>query len=104
MNNSHPFFDYTSADLEKEAIHRLRNLVRSLPSQCQIFREPWNSSTVVCLDFAKCSDQLNQLLSDQEPLIQAIQALGLANTVVFRIGNKLMGWKGIASPKSSEKG
>ena len=105
MNNPHlPFnCNCTSADFEKAAIHRLRSLVRSLPSQCQVFREPWDCSTVVCLDFVECPDLLDQSLSQEQSLIQGIQELGLANTVVFRIGKKLMGWKAIAPPKSTEK-
>ncbi|HAC63046.1 MAG TPA: hypothetical protein DCF68_05780 [Cyanothece sp. UBA12306] len=100
MNNPHLPFNYTSADLEKAAIYRLRSLVRSLPSQCQIFREPWDSSTVVCLDFVECPDLLDQILSQEESLIKGIQSLGLANTIVFRLGKKLMGWK-VISPEMS---
>lgn len=101
MNNSHPSFNCTSAELEKVAINRFRKLVRSLPSQCRVFRETWESSTVVCLDCGQCPDFLNEFSSSEDEIIQAIQQLGLANTVLFRMGNKLIGWKAITSSQST---
>ncbi len=101
MNNSHLPFNCTSADLEKIAINRLRKLVRSLPSQCQVFREPWESSTVICLDCGQCPDFINELSSQENNIIQAVQQLGLANTILFRMGNKLIGWKAIAPQQST---
>ncbi|MGP0128016.1 MAG: hypothetical protein ACTMUB_01725 [cyanobacterium endosymbiont of Rhopalodia musculus] len=101
MNNFHPHFNSTSAELEKVAINRFRKLVRVLPSQCHIFRESWELSTVVCLDCSQCPDFLNELSSSEEEIIQAIQQLGLANTVLFRMGNKLIGWKAITSSQST---
>ncbi|WP_124975636.1 hypothetical protein [Aphanothece sacrum] len=95
MNNPHLPFNCTSVELEKEAIKRLRTLVSLLPSQCRIFREPWDCSTVICLDFAQCPHLLN-VIQEQEPLlINAIQELGLANSIIFRIGQKSIGWKAI---------
>lgn len=101
MNNYHPSFNSTSAELEKVAINRFRKLVRSLPSQCLVFRESWESSTVVCLDCGQCPDFLNELLSSEDEIVEAIQQLGLANTVLFRMGNKLIGWKAITSSQST---
>jgi len=46
--------NYTSADLEKAAVNRFRSLVVGLPQQCIVFRDLWDRSTVLCLDFADC--------------------------------------------------
>ncbi len=99
---SHPNLpsDCTSADFEKEAMQRLRTLVSFLPTDCKIFREPWDCSTVVCLDFLHCPHQLDRIRERSQELIDTTQELGLANAIIFRIGNKFMGWKAIARPKS----
>ncbi|MGB5596259.1 MAG: hypothetical protein WBM62_19805 [Crocosphaera sp.] len=97
MNNPQLPFKCTSSELEKVAINLFRTRIGLLPSQCQVFREPWNHSTVLCLDFVQCPQFLDSL-EDMEPsLIQGVQALGLGNAIVFRLGKKLMGWKTIAS-------
>jgi hypothetical protein len=101
MNNFYPSFNCTSVELEKVAINRFRQLVRLLPSKCRVFRESWESSTVVCLDCGQCPDFLNELSSSEKEIIQAIKQLGLANTVLFRMGNKLIGWKTITSSQST---
>ncbi|YAI82328.1 MAG: hypothetical protein ACQJCO_01640 [cyanobacterium endosymbiont of Rhopalodia sterrenbergii] len=101
MNNSYPSFHCTSAELEKVAINRFRKLVKILPSQCLIFRESWDSSTILCLDCGQCPDFLNKLSLSEEKIIQAIKQLGLASTVLFRMGNKLIGWKTITSSQST---
>ncbi|XHU96184.1 MAG: hypothetical protein JJP05_01605 [cyanobacterium endosymbiont of Rhopalodia gibba] len=101
MNNSHPSFNCTSTELEKVAINRFRKLVRLLPPQCRIFRESWELSTVLCLDCGQCPDFLNELSFSEREIIQAIKELGLANTVLFRMGNKLIGWKTITSSQST---
>ena len=97
MNNSQLPFGCTSSELEKAVIKRFRTHLGSLPSQCNIFRETWNNSTVICLDFVQCPHLLDSL-KDMEPfLIEGVQSLGLGNAVVFRLGKKLMGWKNILS-------
>lgn len=96
MSNSQHPFKCTSADLEKAALQRFRKLVGILPSQCRVFREPWDCSTVVCLDLVQCPDLLDSLRAQESILIQAVQALGLGNAIVFRLGKKLIGWKSIS--------
>ncbi len=97
MNNPQLPFKCTSSELEKVAINRFRTRIGLLPSQCQVFREPWNHSTVLCLDFVQCPQFLDSLEDIEPSLIQGVQALGLGNAIVFRLGKKLMGWKTIAS-------
>ncbi|MDJ0508471.1 MAG: hypothetical protein QNJ64_04325 [Crocosphaera sp.] len=96
MNNPQLPSKCTSSELEKAALKRFRERLSSIPSQCQIFREPWNHSTVLCLDFVECPHVLDSLEEIQPALMEGVQALGLANTIIFRLGKKLMGWKTIS--------
>ncbi|MEL4894876.1 hypothetical protein [Crocosphaera sp. Alani8] len=97
MNNPQLPFKCTSSELEKEVLNRFRTKIGFLPSQCQIFREPWNHSTVICLDFVQCPHLLDSLKDMEPSLIEVSQTLGLGNALVFRLGRKLMGWKNIVS-------
>lgn len=94
MNHPYSFSDCTSANLEKIALNRFRALVTFLPNACRVFREPWDCSTVLCLDFADCADQLMAVKAQEEQLFSAAEELGLANGIIFRMGNKFMGWSG----------
>ncbi|MEB3310831.1 MAG: hypothetical protein VKJ02_11415 [Snowella sp.] len=96
MSHPHRPFDCTSAELEKAVLSRYRSLVTWLPSDCRVFREPWDCSTVLCLDFAKCPYLLPVVKMESQSLIETAQLLGLANAIVFRIGNKFMGWQSTA--------
>jgi hypothetical protein len=83
----------TSANFEQVALARFRSLATFLPQDSKIFREPWGRSTVLCIDFANCPHLFN---IDQEQaylLSKAIATLGLANSIIFRIGSKIVGWK-----------
>lgn len=91
--------DYTSANLEKVALNRFRTLVNFIPKDCRIFREPWDCSTILCLDFAYCPGLLEVIKDDDSQLIQVAQELGLANAIIFRVGNKFMGWSGITASR-----
>lgn len=83
----------TSANFEQVALARFRSLANFLPQETKIFREPWGNSTVLCIDFANCPHLFN-LDQEQALLIsQAIATLGLAHSVIFRIGSKTVGWK-----------
>ncbi|MDJ0601320.1 MAG: hypothetical protein QNJ37_21050 [Crocosphaera sp.] len=97
MNNPQLPSKCTSNELEKAAINRFRTYIGSLPSQCRIFREPWNDSTVICLDFVQCPHLLDSLKEMEPSLVEGVKRLGLGNTIVFRLGKKLMGWKNIVS-------
>ncbi|MGH2414092.1 MAG: hypothetical protein ACRDEA_10455 [Microcystaceae cyanobacterium] len=99
MSNQHSFFNCTSSDFEKAALNRFRSLVFFLPSTCKIFREPWDCSTVLCLDFANCPSSLEMAREQTHLLVYAMQELGLANAVIFRMGHKFIGWKTITPSK-----
>jgi hypothetical protein len=94
MSHQYSHFDCTSADFEKAALNRFRSLVAFLPQDCKVFREPWECSTILCLDFADCPNYLKTVRQQAQQLFAALQELGLANAIVFRIGNKFMGWTG----------
>lgn len=83
----------TSADFEQAALTKFRSLVGFLPQDSKIFREPWGRSTVLCLDFANCPHLSNVNQEQALLLSQAIFELGLANSIIFRLGSKIMGWQ-----------
>jgi hypothetical protein len=99
MNHSHSASDYTSAHLEKVALSRFRSSVNFLPQDCRIFREPWDCSTILCLDFAYCPSLLEVVKGEDRALVRAAQELGLANALIFRIGNKFMGLSGMKASR-----
>jgi hypothetical protein len=92
MGHQYSSFDCTSAGFEKEVIYRFRSLVAFLPQSCKVFREPWEYSTVLCLDFVDCPQYLEAVKQQSHLLVVAAKDLGLANAIVFRVGNKFMGW------------
>ena len=85
--------DCTSADFEQAALAKFRELVSFLPQDSIIFREPWGRSTVLCFDFANCPHLFNVDREQTKFLSQAIAELGLADSMIFRIGTKIVGWK-----------
>lgn len=87
----------TSADFELVALSKFRSLVTFLPSDAKISREPWGRSTVLCIDFANCPHLFNVDQKQAELLSDAIAQLGLTSSVIFRIGNKIVGWKKMKS-------
>jgi hypothetical protein len=91
MSHQYSSFDCTSEYFEKAALSRFRSLVAFVPQECKIFREPWDCSTILCLDFAKCPDRLNSVIEKAALLISAAQELGLTNAIVFRIAHKFVG-------------
>jgi hypothetical protein len=91
----------TSADFEKAAIARFRFLATCIPEKCKVFREPWGHSTVICLDFQDCLHLLEDTKEQINLLIIAAQQLELAKSLIFRIGNKVIGWRAIASANKS---
>jgi len=99
MSHQYSSFDCTSADFERAALERFRSLVPFLPPNCKVFREPWNCSTVLCLDFVNCPIYLDSVREQGHLVVNAAQALGLANAIVVRIGNKFVGWMGDRSNK-----
>ncbi|MEQ8384782.1 MAG: hypothetical protein RIB93_22210 [Coleofasciculus sp. D1-CHI-01] len=92
MADQHSPANYTSADLEKAALSRFRSLISFLPKNCKLFRELWNRSTVLCLDFENCPNLLDQVMGQSFLLLLVAHYLGLADSVLFRRGKKVMGW------------
>ena len=83
----------TSADFEQAALARFRSLVSFLPQDSTISREPWGRSTVLCFDFVNCPHLFSVDQEQARCLSQAIAELGLADSMIFRLGSKIVGWK-----------
>lgn len=98
MSHPYSFSDCTSTNFEKVALTRFRALVQCLPSNCRIFREPWDCSTILCLDFANCADILPEIQQQAPLLVYKATELGLGNAIIFRVGNRFMGWSGLTPP------
>ncbi len=92
MSNSYSFANNTSANLEKIAIDRYRTLITNIPQECRVFRELWGNSTVLCLDFVECPDQLESTLKQSLLLLVGLEYLGLGNAIIFRINQKVIKW------------
>jgi hypothetical protein len=90
MANSNSFANGTSADLEAIAITRYRQLMACLPQQCQVFREVWGNSTILCLDFVDCADQLDSTLQQAWLLLIGSEYLGLGKGIIFRVKQKVV--------------
>jgi len=83
----------TSANFEQVALSKFKAIATFLPQDSRVFREPWGRSTVLCIDFANCP-HLFSIDQEQALLLgEAIAKLGLASSVIFRIGSKIVGWK-----------
>jgi hypothetical protein len=95
MSYQHSPSECTGANLEREALKRFRTLAPFVPKECRIFREPWECSTVLCLDFAACPTHLEITKAKTDELVTAIDELGLSNVIIFRIGRKFIGWNRI---------
>ena len=92
-------FNCTSIDLELEAIKRFRFLNPFLPPECRVYRqlsELNGRSTVLCLDFAACPQDLEMNQQEwqefAELLVHSSHYLGLANYLVFKNGDRTVGW------------
>lgn len=83
----------TSADFEQAALARFRSLVGFLPPNSKISRELSGRSTVLCLDFADCPHLFSVDQEQARSLSRAIAGLGLADSMIFRLGSKTVGWK-----------
>lgn len=92
MAEQHSPLNYTSADFEKAALRRFRSLVSFLPSDCKVFREIWNRSTVVCIDFEDCPNSIEAVREQTFLLLIVAHYLGLADSLLFKTGKKVRGW------------
>jgi hypothetical protein len=92
---------YTSSALEHNVILRLRAKLTILPNNCTIERQLWGTSTSLVFDFQQCPQHL-AFCQDHIPLILGISHdLGLSNTIVLRLGNKILHWQTLTPPESS---
>lgn len=87
--------DCTSTNFEKVALAKFRTLTPNLPTRVRIFREPWGRFTVLCIDFQDCPHYFPLSTEQNKDLIEIMKQLGLSNSIIFRIGNKILGWKRI---------
>ncbi|MDJ0742013.1 MAG: hypothetical protein QNJ32_01490 [Xenococcaceae cyanobacterium MO_167.B27] len=89
-------FNCTSIDLELEAIKRFRDLAPFLDPECRVYRELNGCSTVLCLDFATCPQDLKinkqEWLEFAQLLVHSSHYLGLANSLVFKNGERILSW------------
>lgn len=86
----------TSHDFEQEVLTRLRVAVKILPVECRIYREPWDSSTVVCLNFESCPYWLEIVKEKADLIVNEVSKWGIAKSIIFRQGNQLKGWRNIS--------
>ncbi len=83
-----------SIDLELEVIRRFRRLVPFLDRECRVWREVNGSSTVLCLDFMACPQDLNMNQQEWKEvakiLLHSSHYLGLANSLVLKAGKRII--------------
>ena len=88
--------DCESLDLEIEAISRFRGLAPFISPECRIFRELNGKSTVLCLDFSACPQDLKMNKQEWQEFAQLLahssHYLGLANSLVFKKGDRILSW------------
>lgn len=96
MYESGYVIDFCSQDLEREVLDRFRKIVAILPSECKIFREPWDVSTVLCLDFSFCPYKLEPVKENADILIYTAQQLRLGKCILFRYNNQLKAFRQIS--------
>ncbi len=96
MASKNSSINNTSMDLELEAIRRFRCFVPFLDPECRVFRELNGRSTVICLDFADCPQELKMNKEEWKELALLLahssHYLGLANSLVFKIGDRIVAW------------
>jgi hypothetical protein len=102
MANQESPLNCTSANFERIAIKRFRALATCVPRASKVFREPWDCSTVLCIDFENCPNLLQTTKEKADLLVIAAQTLGLANSLIFRIGKKTVSWEKI-NPIENER-
>ena len=83
-----------SMDLEIEAIRRFRDFAPFLNPECRVFRQLKGHSTVLCLDFTACPQDLNMNQKDWQEFTQLLilssHYLGLANSLMFKVGKRII--------------
>ncbi len=93
MFESSSSFNLTSHEFEQVALIRFRDLVQIIPPECKVFRETWDYSTVLCLDFKDCPYFLEVVKENSDLLLIQVKKLGLGKTIIFRLGNQVKAWR-----------
>ena len=85
-----------SRELEIEAIKRFRARTPLLSPQCRVVRELNGGEILLALDFAACPQDLNKNEKElfELALLLAVSCheLGLANSMVLKRGQWIVGW------------
>ena len=81
-----------SEELEQEAINRFRQLTAVVPLNCHIFRRIDDRVITLYLDFRACPQELSVILKNYTLLARVSHQLGLANSLVFTLGKRIIGW------------
>lgn len=81
MSESRSLLKSTSYDFEQEVLTRFRHLVDILPLECHIYRETWDSSIILCLDFEQCPYFLEIVKEKTDVLIDGVQNFSLVYTL-----------------------
>jgi hypothetical protein len=85
---------YSSADLEIEAIRRFRSLSPVIPKNCRLYRKIEGFSTILCLDFVDCPEELSLNTEELQELVLLLALsshyLGLANSIWFKLGDRIV--------------
>lgn len=100
MSQSRSFPKSTCYDFEQEVLSRFRYLVGILPEECGIYRETWNNSTVLCLNFEHCPYFLEIIKEKTDILMTGIERFSLATCILFRQGNQLKAWRQVERIKN----
>ena len=86
-----------SAAFEQAALARFREMLLILPKPCRLHREVWDQSTVLCLDFQDCPEELAIVKKQGLMLLMGADHLGLAQAISFRLGHRIRGWVNFAT-------
>ena len=102
MSSPNSQFDHMSRALEREVIKRFRGLLPFIPRQCRIFRQLNRHKTILYLDFTAYPQYLKmneQKWSDLTIwLALSCNQLGLAHSVVWKDGERIVGRMTLDSP------
>lgn len=89
-------FRLTSHDFEQEMLTRFRVAIAILPTECEIYREPWDSSTVLCLNFEHCPYWLEIVKEKADLIVEEVKKWQMAKSIIFRQGSQLKAWRNVS--------
>ena len=95
MSQSSSSWKITSHNFEREVLTRLRLALRILPANCRLYREPWDGSTVLCLNFESCPHLLEVVKEKADLIVEEVKRLRIAKSIIFRQGNQLKAWRNV---------